>query len=105
MGVIPSTLAPGKVPVIDPGPLGRQSTQFTPRESEILRLIACDRSDKEIALTLGISTNTLRTHLSRIFRRHRVHSRAAAVAWWLLGEPPWRRLTIPDLASLNAVGR
>jgi DNA-binding CsgD family transcriptional regulator len=58
--------------------------RFTPREDEILRLIACDRSDKEIARTLSMSPHTLRTHLSRLYERHGVHTRAAAVARWLL---------------------
>jgi len=58
--------------------------RFTPRECEILHLIACDRSDKEIARVLGMSTHTLRTHLSRLYVRHGVHSRAAAVARWLV---------------------
>lgn len=63
---------------------------FTRREDQILRLIAADRSDKEIALTLGISTHTLRTHLARVYQRYRVHSRAAAVAAWLGFSPPTR---------------
>ncbi len=62
--------------------------RFTPREGEILRLIACDLSDKEIARALGISVHTLRTHLGRVYQRHCVHSRAAAVAIWLLGDTP-----------------
>jgi DNA-binding CsgD family transcriptional regulator len=57
--------------------------RFTPREHEILRLIAADQSDKEVARALRMSHHTLRTHLSRLYRRHGVHSRAAAVAAWL----------------------
>jgi DNA-binding CsgD family transcriptional regulator len=60
------------------------SVRLSPREEEILTLIAQDLSDKQIASQLGISMNTLRTHLSRVFRRQGVHSRAAAVAQWLL---------------------
>jgi len=56
---------------------------FSRREVEILYLIAGDLSDKEIAVTLGMSRHTLRTHLSRLYRKHGVHSRAAAVATWL----------------------
>jgi DNA-binding CsgD family transcriptional regulator len=59
------------------------SGRFSRREVEILNLIAGDLSDKEIAIALGISLHTLRTHLSRLYRRHSVHSRAAAVATWL----------------------
>jgi len=61
----------------------RPPAGFSRREVEILHLIAGDFSDKEIAVTLGMSPHTLRTHLSRLYRRHRVHSRAAAVAAWL----------------------
>jgi len=61
----------------------RPSARFSPREVEILSLIARDFSDKEIAVTLAISLHTLRTHLSRLYRRHGLHSRAAAVAIWL----------------------
>ena|ERR1700731_3572281 len=60
--------------------------RFSPREVEILRLIARDLSDKEIARRLGISIHTLRTHLGRVYLRHGVHSRAAAVAIWLAGD-------------------
>ncbi len=62
----------------------RSFSRFTPREAEIVSLIASDFSDKEVARALGISGHTLRTHLSRLYRRHGVHSRAAAVAVWLL---------------------
>ena len=56
---------------------------FTSRERQILCLIASDRSDKQIAIVLGMSRHTLRTHIDRMFRRHGLHSRAAAVAVWL----------------------
>jgi DNA-binding CsgD family transcriptional regulator len=72
------------VPLQADGSLGQPiALGFTPREYEILRLIASDRSDKQIAQALQISPHTLRTHLSRLYRRHGVHSRAAAVAAWL----------------------
>jgi DNA-binding CsgD family transcriptional regulator len=68
-------------------PSERSRISFSPRETEILRLIASDLSDKEVAEVLSISQHTLRTHLSRLFQRHNVHSRAAAVAIWLLADP------------------
>jgi DNA-binding CsgD family transcriptional regulator len=57
--------------------------RFSPRESEIVRLIALGLEDKEIANTLGISRRTVRTHLERLFEDLDVHSRAAAVYLWL----------------------
>jgi len=56
----------------------------SPRQTDILMLVAADRSDKQIAFTLGISRRTVRTHLERFYRTHSVHSRAAAVARWLI---------------------
>jgi DNA-binding CsgD family transcriptional regulator len=47
-------------------------------------LVATDHSDKEIAFALGISRRTVRTHLERFYRTHSVHSRAGAVARWLI---------------------
>jgi DNA-binding CsgD family transcriptional regulator len=58
-------------------------SRYTVRERQILYLMAADRSDKQIALQLGISSHTLRSHVDRLFRRHRLHSRAAAVAAWI----------------------
>src|SRR5258705_1704557 len=57
--------------------------RFSPRESEIVRLIALGLEDKEIANRLGISRRTVRTHLERLFEDLDVHSRAAAVYLWL----------------------
>ena len=56
---------------------------MSPRQTDILMLVAADHSDKEIAVVLGISRRTVRTHLERFYRTHAVHSRAAAVARWL----------------------
>jgi hypothetical protein len=53
-----------------------------------MRLSALDLSDKEIAVVLSISPHTLRTHISRLYRRLGVRSRAAAVALWILAGQP-----------------
>ena len=89
-------IAPGGAAAVfpgDAGPAAPISLRLSPREHEILRLIACDRSDKEIARTLRMSPHTLRTHLSRVYQRYRLHSRAAAVALWLLGPSGWGALS------------
>jgi DNA-binding CsgD family transcriptional regulator len=59
--------------------------QFSPREDEVLRLVASGRRDKEIARLLGIAPSTVRTHLENIFEKCGERSRAAAVARWLVG--------------------
>jgi DNA-binding CsgD family transcriptional regulator len=62
--------------------------RFSPREAEILQLSALGLSDKEIAAVLGISSHTLRAHVSRLYGRLGVHTRAAAVTIWLLAGLP-----------------
>ncbi|HZD00088.1 MAG TPA: helix-turn-helix transcriptional regulator [Actinomycetes bacterium] len=57
----------------------------SPRQSEILSLIAEGYSDKQIARRLGMSVRTIDSHLQRLYQRYDVHSRAAMVAKWLLG--------------------
>ncbi|MBU6424382.1 MAG: response regulator transcription factor [Chloroflexota bacterium] len=53
---------------------------LTPRQLEVLTLVARGAADKEIALTLGISTATAQKHVTNILERLRVPNRAAAVA-------------------------
>jgi DNA-binding CsgD family transcriptional regulator len=54
--------------------------QLSPRESEIVRLVALGHSNKIIADVLNISSWTVCTHLRRIFAKLGVGSRAAMVA-------------------------
>jgi LuxR family transcriptional regulator, maltose regulon positive regulatory protein len=70
----------------------QQSTQVKPvpkspiaeplsiRESEILTLIARGRSNKEIARTLSIAPETVKTHMKHIFTKLNVERRAQAVS-------------------------
>jgi DNA-binding NarL/FixJ family response regulator len=61
------------------------AAHYSGRESEILSLVARGLTDKEIAQELGISKNTVATHMYRILTRRGTRSRAAAVADWLGG--------------------
>lgn len=63
-----------------PAPPRAQETQLSPRESEILRLLASGHRSKEIAATLGISVGTVNTHVRHIYEKLHVRSRAEAVA-------------------------
>lgn len=54
--------------------------RLSPRELEILRLLAAGRSQKEIASTLVISSKTVATHIQHVLGKLGVHSRAEAVA-------------------------
>ena len=53
---------------------------LSPRETEILRLLAAGRSQKEIAASLVISSKTVATHIQHVLAKLGVHSRAEAVA-------------------------
>ncbi|MFZ5539734.1 MAG: response regulator [Pseudomonadota bacterium] len=52
---------------------------LTPRETEILRLIARGFSYAETAALLNISGGTVHTHLKRIYRKLAVHSKTEAM--------------------------
>ena len=54
--------------------------RLTPRQWELLRLLAAGHTNAQIARRLGISEGTVRTHLENIYERLQVSSRTAAVA-------------------------
>lgn len=58
----------------------QQAVQLSPREQEIVRLVALGHSNKIIADVLSISSWTVCTHLRRVFSKLGVGSRAAMVA-------------------------
>ena len=55
-------------------------TPLTSRERQILALLADGLGNKQIAARLGISTNTVKTHLELLFEKLNVSTRAEAVA-------------------------
>jgi DNA-binding CsgD family transcriptional regulator len=56
-----------------------ESLGITPRELEILELIAQGLSNKEIADRVFVSENTVKTHLSRVFDKLGARRRTQAV--------------------------
>jgi Response regulator containing a CheY-like receiver domain and an HTH DNA-binding domain len=54
--------------------------KLTPREQQVLRMLAEGRSQTEIAAELVISPKTVATHLQRVLSKLQVHSRTQAVA-------------------------
>lgn len=69
--------------VAQAGELHRRNSELadlTPREFEVLELLAHGMTNKEIAETLVITTNTVKRHLKAIFGKLDVHTRAAAAA-------------------------
>jgi DNA-binding NarL/FixJ family response regulator len=72
--------------------LARQTSgpgALTPRQHEIVMLIARGATDKEIAAALGIATTTAQKHVTNILQRLHVPNRAAAVAAIAHERPTW----------------
>ena len=72
--------------VLVPAPVGFVRDQdklralaITPRELEVLELIAAGLSNKEIAERVFVSENTVKTHLSRVFDKLGARRRTQAV--------------------------
>jgi DNA-binding NarL/FixJ family response regulator len=54
-------------------------TRPTPREIEIIRLVAAGKSNKEMAVGLGITTRTVETHRAKIMHKLGLHSLAELI--------------------------
>jgi DNA-binding CsgD family transcriptional regulator len=68
-------------PPVPPGnPAAVASLGITPREVEVLALLAAGQANKEIARALGVSPNTVKTHLARLYEKLGAASRTAALA-------------------------
>jgi DNA-binding CsgD family transcriptional regulator len=71
-----------------PGPLARTAGQvpaepLTPRERDIMTLLAAGCSIREIAESLAIGGKTVRNYLSNIYRKLGVRRQAEALLRWL----------------------
>jgi DNA-binding NarL/FixJ family response regulator len=75
-----ATLASGSA---DSGPVQESTREhgLTGRELQVLRLVASALSNKAIARELSLSERTVHRHLSNIFSKISVSSRAAATAF------------------------
>jgi len=61
------------------GPAATSDADLTPREAEVLRLIAAGKSNREIARALFVSEATVKTHVNRIFAKTGSRDRGQAV--------------------------
>ena len=77
--VVPMT-APGNPTTFARLPEGAERYRLTPRQKEVLRLVAEGFTDREVADALHIETRTATTHMTDILDKLGVNRRAAAVA-------------------------
>ncbi len=56
-----------------------KTPKLTPRETEILDLVKVGKRDREIGLELGITTQTVRNHVSQVLHRFRARTRTEVV--------------------------
>jgi DNA-binding NarL/FixJ family response regulator len=56
-------------------------SRLTPREREIVQLLAEGKTSREVALALGISVKTAETHRANIMRKLEVHSVSEVVRY------------------------
>ena len=68
-------------------PILPTTSDLSPRENEILRLIAQGHSNDEIALRLGLSINSVKTYIRQAYRKIDVVRRSQAVAWYVQHHP------------------
>jgi two-component system nitrate/nitrite response regulator NarL len=83
-----TVVAPDLAPILARAVQGKSNEQeekddspfstLTPRETEILALLAEGQSNKAIARNLGISDGTVKLHVKAILRKLEVHSRVEA---------------------------
>jgi DNA-binding CsgD family transcriptional regulator/signal transduction histidine kinase len=71
---LPLDPRPTEVDAVDDGDL-------TPRERDVLRLVATGVGNREIAEGLGISVNTVKYHVANLLRKHGARTRAELAAF------------------------
>lgn len=64
-------------------PVPEPSALLSPREIEVLKLVATGLTNPEIAHQLNVSENTVRFHMRNIFEKLGVTNRTEAAAWYL----------------------
>jgi DNA-binding NarL/FixJ family response regulator len=64
---------------LDRPPAPPAKTDLTPRQSEVLQLLAAGASTDQIASELHLSTETVRNHVRHVLKALGVHSRLEAV--------------------------
>ncbi len=83
-----------------------ESITPTPRERELMMLIARGLQNKNIAYELNISENTVRAHIGNIMRKYRLQNRTQiAIIFALQAAPPSLRRGLANGAGHHSGSR
>ena len=82
-GIEPTGAPPAAAAVAAGGYSGLPSEGLSPREREVLRLVAAGESNSQIARRLGLSTHTVERHVANLYRKISARGRADATAYAL----------------------
>jgi len=80
-GIEPS----GEEPPLAAAPVPAAAAPLSPRELEVLRLLAAGESNRQIAHRLGLSPHTVERHVANLYRKIGARGRADATAYALRG--------------------
>ena len=69
-------------------PSSDEGDDLSPRENEVLKLVADGLVNKEIAMELGISVQTVRVHVKHIYEKLHIRSRVEAANWYRESHDP-----------------
>jgi two-component system, NarL family, response regulator DesR len=64
-------------------PRAREGEPLTPRELEVLALLAAGNRTADIARQLGIAPGTVKTHLTSVYRKVGASNRVQATRYYL----------------------
>ncbi|HWL91142.1 MAG TPA: response regulator transcription factor [Actinomycetota bacterium] len=79
--VLPQRLSPTRRRTQAEKDIALMASQLTPREREVLTLLVRGADGRRAAAELGISLNTVRTHVQSILTKLQVHSRLEAATF------------------------
>ena len=63
----------------EPNTRVQQTLGISEREKEVLELLACGKSNKEISTSLNVSPNTVKTHVAKLYEKLEVSRRTEAI--------------------------
>lgn len=59
-----------------------QRADLSPRQCQVVKLVAEAKLNKEIAYELGLTESTVRLYVSAIFRKLNFHNRVELATWY-----------------------